>query len=63
MYFPAGETALFCYCQSDCDTPVLPGKDFGLLDRDSLQRWELSWLAAGCAMGVITQDRLNKAPT
>lgn len=29
----------------------------------SLQRWELSWLAAGWAMGVIVQERQNKAPT
>lgn len=42
---------------------VLPGKDFGLLAIDSLQHWELNWLAAGWAMEVIIQDKLNNAPT
>lgn len=42
---------------------LLPSKVFGLLATDSLQRWELSWLAAGWVIRVIVQDRLNNAPT
>lgn len=41
----------------------LPGKHFGLLATDSLQRWELSGLAGGCGLEVTVQDRLNNAPT
>lgn len=74
MHFPAEDASLLCCCQKShpfkklkkkqkTGTPVLPGKDFGLLEIDSFQRWELRWLAAGWAMGVIIQDRLNKAPT
>ena len=51
-----------CQCVNGRED-ALPGRELGLLARASLHRWELSWLAAGWATGVTTQDKQNKAPT
>lgn len=42
-------------------TANVPGRERRLRAMDSLQRWELSWLAEGCATAVTLQDRLNNA--